>query len=204
MKASFLRNLALALALWICASTLAAEQSETALFGPDAGSRWELAVGSGLGMLDGEVGWGLGLGISRGGGLSLPFWMGLDLSVYRFDYTNAPDPLKPFAFVPESASATLIQVLPTFLWDLPVAGWPSVVPYLGLAVGPAFYLASADRRVGASLARGHESLVGLAAYLRPGIRAELAPSLRLVLETKLGLFRGRTVFLPQFALAWNL
>jgi hypothetical protein len=122
----------------------------------------------------------------------------LDLGVYRWDYATGADPLKPFAFTPTAGGATLVQLLPSFVWDMPFLGWTALTPYLGLAAGPAVYLASGDHAGG----RSHESLVGLAAYLRPGVRADLAPNLRLALEAKLGLFRSRTVFLPQFALAW--
>jgi len=197
MKTSLLRKAALAFAL--CTSMLWAAESQTSLIRPDSGRSWQVSAGSGLGLFAGQVGWGVGLGVSRGGGIPTPFWMGIDLGVYQFDYEGASDPLKPFAFTPKSGAATLVQVLPSFVWDLPVAGWPGLIPYLGLSVGPAVYLARADSAAGA---RAHESFVGLAAYVRPGLRAQIAPSLNLSLEGKVGIFRSRTVFLPQFALAW--
>ncbi len=197
MKTSLLRKAALAFVF--CTATLTAAESQTSLIRPDSGRTWQVSAGSGLGLFSGQVGWGVGLGISRGGGIPTPFWMGLDLAVYRFDYEGASDPMKPFAFTAKSGAATLVQMLPTFVWDIPVVGWPGLTPYVGLSVGPAVYLASGDSEAGA---RAHESFVGLAAYLRPGVRALLAPSLNLSLEGKVGIFRSRTVFLPQFALAW--
>jgi hypothetical protein len=193
-------TLFLALALWLSPSFAA--ESQTTLIRPDAGTRWEVSVGSGLGLFDGQVGWGLDMGVARGGGIPTPFWMGLDLAIYRWDYDAGQDPLKPFAFSPVSSGATFVQILPTFLWDFPLLAWPGLVPYVGLSVGPAVYLADGNHAQGPNVYGAHETLVGLAAYLRPGLRAALAPSLNLVLEGKLGLFRSRPVFLPQFALAW--
>lgn len=199
MNRALLWKAALAFGLWLSPSW--ALDSQTALVVPDSGPRWEVSAGSGLGLLDGQVGWGLNVSVARGGVLPTGFWMGLDIAVYRWDFGSVADPLKPFSFSPLTADATLVQVLPTFIWDLPVAGWSGVTPYLGLSVGPAVYLAAGDSREGN---RAHESLVGLAAYIRPGLRAALAPSLQLTLEAKLGMFRSRTIFLPQFALALAL
>lgn len=188
-----------ALALVIWSLSLPALESQSSLIRPDAGARWEVSAGTGLGLFDGQVGWGVELAFARGGGIPTPFWMGLDIGIYQWDYSAGLDPLKPFPFTPTASSALLVQALPTFVWDFPVVGWSGIVPFLGLSVGPAAYLATAEA---ANTARVHETLFGLAAYLRPGVKATLAPSLNMVLEAKLGVFRNRGIFLPQFSLAW--
>ena len=47
----------------------------------------------------------MNVNVSRGGALPTPFWMGLDLAVYRWDYGTVSDPLKLFAFSPISGGA---------------------------------------------------------------------------------------------------
>ncbi len=200
MNRAYLWKGALALALWTL--SLPAFESQSSLIRPDAGTRWELSLGSGLGLFDGQVGWGAEVAFARGGGIPTPFWMGLDVGVYQWDYAAGVDPLKPFPFTPAASSALLVQALPTFLWDFPVMGWTGIVPYLGLSVGPAAYLASGDNRMGPNVYRAHETLLGLAAYFRPGIKASLAPTVHMGLEAKIGVFRNRGIFLPQFSLAW--
>lgn len=192
-----LPKVALALVLW--AFSAVGAESQTSLIQPDSGRTWNVSVGSGLGLFAGQVGWGVGVGVARSGGIPTPFSMGLDLAAYRFDYDGASDPMKPFAFTAASGSATFIHLLPTFVWDFPLLNWPGLTPFLGLSVGPAVYLAQGTSAQGSV---AHESFVGLTAYLRPGLRATIAPSLQLSLEGKVGFFRSRTVFLPQFALAW--
>lgn len=168
-------------------------------------SELNVALGMAAPVLAGDVGWG----VSAWGGVEVnpgvPFYVGLDLGVYRWSQgTRQRDPLNALARPASDVTATSVQLLPTFYYQFLLPMLPAAVPYLGLSVGPNLYFAQ-----GKTVEHGVEKEISAlniyaAVLFRPGIHVITSEQSGITLEPKLGILKSQVIFVPQVSVLWAL
>lgn len=149
-------------------------------------------AGPGLAVYRGNTGWAMNFGlVKESANTSLMY--GLDMGLDFWNFT----PVTEAAGVVRSSGNTGIQVLGTVMYrfDLPVSR--TIFPYVGLSIGPNFFVERADVTQNGALTQRSTTSVFGEFLLRPGFYTRVARSVSLSVEGKLGLLRSDFIFLPQ-------
>lgn len=161
-----------------------------------------LAVGAAAPVVAGNVGGGISVWGGRELAPGTPFYVGLDLGIYRWNRGgHSRDPMFALGRSAESVVATSVQLLPTFYYQFLLPMLPAAVPYLGMSIGPNLYFAEGEMANGQ---REQVTAIYPEILLRPGIHLVMGEHSGVTLEPKLGILNSQLVFIPQVSALWAL
>lgn len=148
------------------------------------------AVGWGMPVLDGRVGWGPGAGFGWEIEPGVPLYVGLDTAMHFFKDAPADSPVR--------TETTSFQVLPTFYYHFLFPMVPGTIPFVGMSLGPNVQQVRTFTPAGESSTTTWQAEV----LARMGIHFVLSDETAITVESKAGFLSSKLIFLPQASLVW--